>query len=328
MKKIIFSVVMLAIIGVFAFANGDGEKESKYEIVFIPKLVGIPWFNAMADGLKDYAKEQGDIRVTVAGAPEADPAQQARILEDAIARKPDCIIVVPNDSKVLEPIMKKGMDAGIIMISQEAASMVNNNADIEFLIPENVGRDYIEALVRTAGKKGGYAIMVGGLTVESHNARADAMVVYQEKNYPDLYQVTSRLEGSESVDIARNKTLEIIQAYDDLLGILYVGSLGAIGGAIVLEEKNLTDKITIIGGSVPSQVVPYLEKGSVDANIISNPYRIGKDSAYIALQLLEKKQVSEINNLPEYGETTVDGKTIIFHAPSLVTPENAKSFGF
>jgi hypothetical protein len=32
--------------------------------------------------------------------------------------------------------------------------------------------------------------MVGGLTNESHNARADAMVAYQEKNYPDLYQVS------------------------------------------------------------------------------------------------------------------------------------------
>ena len=148
----------------------------------------------MEDGLEKYAEDNGNIKVTVAGAPEADPAQQARILEDTIARKPDCIIVVPNDTRALEPIMKKGMDAGILMLTQEASSIKNAVADIEFLIPENVGRDYFETLVREAGPQGGYAIMVGGLTVESHNARADNAVLYQEANYPDMYQVTTRLK--------------------------------------------------------------------------------------------------------------------------------------
>lgn len=330
MKKIILSVLFLFLVMTFAMANGGQESEDKgtYEIVFIPKLIGIPWFNAMSDGLKDYAKESGNLKITIAGAPETDPAQQARALEDAIARNPSAIIVVPNDSKVLEPIMKKGMDAGILMISQEATSMENINADIEFLIPEYVGRDYVEALVRNMGDEGGYAIMVGGLTVESHNARADAMVAYQEKNYPKLFQVTSRLEGSESVDIAHNKTLELIQAYPDLKGVLYIGSLGAIGGGIALEEKKLTNKISIVGGSVPSQVVPYLKKKSVHANIISNPYRIGKDSAYITLQLLMGKTLDSLSPLPEYGDAEVVGKVITFHAPSEVTSENAASFGF
>ena len=332
-SKAFVVVVMLAfmVISMPVFAGGQQEAagEDQFEIVFIPKLIGIPWFNAMEDGLKAYAEENGNIKVTVAGAPEADPAQQARILEDTIARKPDCIIVVPNDTRALEPVLKKGLDAGILMITQEASSVKNAVADIEFLIPENVGRDYMEAVVREGGSTGGYAIMVGGLTVESHNARADHAVAYQEANYPDMYQVTSRLEGSESVEDAHDKTLELIQAYDDLKAILYIGSLGGIGGAVAVDEKNMSDKVAIVGTSVPSQAKKYLAAETMDACIISNPYRIGVDSADIAWTLFNNgRDISAITEVPEYGEVIIDGKIITFHAPAEVTAENADSFGF
>lgn len=324
-------LLLIAFMGAPAFATGAQESDAneKFEIVFIPKLIGIPWFNAMEDGLKAFAKENGNIKVTVAGAPDADPAQQARILEDTIARKPDCIIVVPNDTKALEPIMKKGMDAGILMITQEASSIQNAVADIEFLIPENVGRDYMETVVREGGSEGGYAIMVGGLTVESHNVRADHAVAYQEKHYPKMYQVTSRLEGSESVEESHDKTLELIQTYDDLKAILYIGSLGGIGGAVAVAEKNMSDQIAIVGTSVPSQAKKYLKEGTLDGCIISNPYRIGVDSAYIAYTLFNNgNNVAGITAVPEYGDVQIDGKIITFHAPAEVTVENADSFGF
>ncbi len=133
-----------------------------YEVVFIPKLIGIPWYTSMENGLKEYAKTLGDVEITVSGAPDPDPAQQARILEDAIAKGPDCIMVVPNDPATLEPLLKRAQDAGIDVITQEAASIKNATADVEFLINEIVGEQYIEALVKAKGPKGGYAIMVGG----------------------------------------------------------------------------------------------------------------------------------------------------------------------
>lgn len=322
-------VMIFLLVALPGFSAGKQEAGGDMEIVFIPKLIGVPWFNAMEDGLKDYAKEAGGIKITVAGAPDTDPAAQARILEDTIARKPAAIIVVPNDTKVLEPLMKKAQEAGILMIAQEAASAQNVDADIEFLTPDKVGEDYMKTFARDAGEKGGYAIMVGGLTVESHNARADYAVKYQEKNYPELYQVVSRLEGSESVDEAHDKTLELIKAYPDLVGVLYIGTLGPIGGATAVEEKNLIGKVAIVGTAIPSQAKPYLKRGSLTGAVISNPYRIGVDSAYITKTLLENgANVSALKSVPEYGAVEIDGKVITFYAPSQVTVENADSFGF
>jgi simple sugar transport system substrate-binding protein len=329
-KSVYVMVVVLLFCSAIPFLAGASQKDDVYEVVFIPKLIGIPWYASMENGLKEYAETLGGMKITVSGAPDPDPAQQARILEDAIAKGPDCIMVVPNDPATLEPLLKRAQDAGIDVITQEAASIKNATADVEFLINEIVGEQYIEALVEAKGSKGGYAIMVGGLTNESHNARADAMVAYQEKNYPDLYQVSERLEGSESVPIAHDKTLELIQAHDDLLGVLYVGTLGPIGGANAVEEKNLIGEIAIIGTATPSQAKDYLARGSITACIISNnPAKIGMAMLDIAHKLfIEGKSVSDIKTVPHFGDVKLVGKAIYFHAEAYCTAENADEFGF
>ncbi|OQX28820.1 MAG: hypothetical protein B0D92_06890 [Spirochaeta sp. LUC14_002_19_P3] len=328
--KVPMAILLSLCLAVSAFAGGGGDsmgKEDSYKIVFLPKLVGIPWFTAMENGFKDYAKEAGDISISVVGAPDTDPAAQARILEDAIAQKPDAIVVVPNDTQTLEPIMAKGREAGILMISQEAPGIKNADLDIEFLIAEKYGSDMMELFVREAGSEGGYAIMVGGLTVTSHNQRADMAVAHQEKNYPGLYQVASRLEGSESVEDAQDRTLELISAYDDLVGVIYIGSLGAIGGAQAKVSANRGD-LAVVGGSVPSQAKSYLKEGTINANYISNPYNIGFDSAYLVRHLLKGGTTKDAGDLPKNGAFKIAGSVVTFHAPAEVTAENADSFGF
>lgn len=325
-KVALISAILVVIIASVLLLSGCPQGDDGYEIVFIPKLVGIPWFTAMENGFRDYAAENEGLTITVVGAPDTDPAAQARILEDAIAKNPDAIVVVPNDTQVLEPIMAKGLDAGILMAAQEAPGIQNAVVDIEFLIAEKYGSDVIDLFIREAGDSGGYAIMVGGLTVGSHNQRADQMVAYQEANYPNLYQVASRLEGSESVEDAQAKTQELILAHDDLIGVIYIGSLGAIGGSQAVATTNAD--VAIVGGSVPSQAKSYLEEGSINANYISNPYRIGRDSAHIIRHLLDGGDLSGVGALPEYGAAEISGKVITFHAPSEVTAENADSFGF
>jgi len=329
MKKRFSFIVLFAIVVTMLLTSiAPVFAADKYEVIFVPKLIGIPWFTTMEKGFKDYAEKTGTLEITTMGATDADPAAQARMIEDAIAKNPDCIIVVPNDTATIEPLLRKGREAGILMLTQEAPTVKNADVDIEFLILEKEGQDVVELLVKNMGTEGGYAIMVGGLTVEGHNNRADAMVKYQEENYPDLYQVTSRVEGGENVQVAHDKLLELTTAYPDMKGLITIGSLGGIGASQAVREKNLIGKFNVIGCSVPSEAKAYLEDKSMSANYIGNPYKIGLDSAYITEHLLNGKKLEEIANLPEYGEPLIEGNIITFHADSEVTFENADAFGF
>lgn len=304
------------------------EPQKALEVVYIPKLIGVSWFDAQEQGLRDYAAEVGGMNITVNGAADTDPVQQAKILEDAIATKPDVIVVVANDAAVLDPICKKAKDAGILVVAQESSGIQNADVDIEFLNIDTVGQQYMDELAKAMGGKGGYAIMVGGLTVENHNLRADAAVKYQKEKYPDMYEVTSRVEGTESVEMAHDKTLELIKAYPDLQGMLYIGTAGPIGAATAVQEKNLQGKFFVVGTASPKEAKPYLDDKSITSVVISNPYNIGYITGFILDQMASGKTVSEITELPIYGTPAIDGKVLTFHSDAIVTPDNWESFGF
>lgn len=101
MKKIIAAAVglSLALLSSAAFAEGP-------KVGVVVKIGGIPWFNAMEAGIKEQSNKLG-VDGFMVGPTSADPALQVRAIEDLIAQKVDFIGVVPNDAKVLEPVLKK-----------------------------------------------------------------------------------------------------------------------------------------------------------------------------------------------------------------------------
>jgi len=182
MKKkvslLVIGMLLLSVSVLFAGGEGEGSAEKEeYEIVYVAKLIGIPWFNLTEDGMKATAEEIGNVKAYVVGAPDPDPAQQARMVEDMVAKGVDAICVVPNDAETVEPALKKARDAGIIVLTHESEKSRNNHYDIEMVDIRKLGARVMEKMIDFTGTdEGGYAVMVGGLTVPTHNAWADARV--------------------------------------------------------------------------------------------------------------------------------------------------------
>ena len=104
----------------------------------VVKIGGIPWFNAMEDGIKRRADELG-VNAEMIGPVSADPALQVQAIEDLIAKGVDVIGVVPNDEAALEPVLKKARDAGIIVISHEGPGLQNVDWNFELASASGFG---------------------------------------------------------------------------------------------------------------------------------------------------------------------------------------------
>lgn len=107
--------------------TGTASAETSMGIVV--KIGGIPWFNAMEEGIKERAEELGVVAEMI-GPTSADPALQVRAIEDLIAKGVDVIGVVPNDEAALELVLEKAMDAGIKVVAHEGPGL--NNVDWNF----------------------------------------------------------------------------------------------------------------------------------------------------------------------------------------------------
>ncbi len=334
-KIALTSLLVFSLVVVSTFAGGTKESETAtikgkpYQIVYVAKLVGIPWFNVTKEGMEIAGKELG-VNVDLVGPAEPDAAQQARVVEDLIAKEVDAIIVMPNDTKMIDPILQKAREKGILVLTHESMEQQSCDYDIELLDEKVFGESFIDELVRVAGDKGGYAIMVGGLTVASHMLRMDYAVAHQKKNYPNLYQVTDRIPCSESVEQSHDKTLELLKAYPDLIGIISIGSMAPTGIANALKEKGAVGKVANIGATLPSMCAPYLKDGSMSGGLLYSPKDAGKAVVIVAKWLLDGNKIEDLTEVKGIGSGKVklDGKVILLDGMIRITKENVDSWGF
>lgn len=314
MKKVMLILLVAAMSIGTMFAAGGKEAsgaDEPYEIAVVVKLEH-PWFDDMKLGIEEASKELGVNAYMLAPA-EADAAQQVALIESSIAKGVDAIAVVPNDPAALEPVLKKARDAGIKVISHEAASAQNVEFDIEAFDNAVMGRRFIDNIVKYGGESGNYAFFVGNLTAETHMERFKAAVEYQKEKYPNWKLLTpTPLVDNENTQVAYEKTLELLATYgEDLDAIITCAAASPVGVAQALREKNMVGKVVSVGSSVPSMVKPYIEEGSCSAISLWRPADAGYVQVWLAKELIEGRTITEGQSIPKFGTVTIQGKVIL-----------------
>lgn len=297
-----------------------GAATAETTIGVVVKIGGIPWFNAMEQGILQQAEELG-VEAFMVGPTSDDPALQVRAIEDLIARGVDVIGVVPNDATVLEPVLERARSEGIIVITHESPGTINNDYNFELVSSDDLGIAHAELFAEATGCEGGYAVYVGGLTVPAHNAWADAAVAWLAENCPTMTQVADRFGVAESVDDSRNTTLDLIRANPDLAGILAFGSQGPIGAARAVEERGLTGEVAVVGLFSAGQGQRLVHDGSITGGFVWSPLEAGRVFVELGNMLVEGGTVSDGDDLPLLGTVTLDGNNIFANKPLALNTE-------
>jgi simple sugar transport system substrate-binding protein len=292
---------LLGIAAGIALALGTASFASaETTIGVVVKIGGIPWFNAMEEGINKKAAELG-VKAEMIGPVSADPALQVQAIEDLIAKGVDVIGVVPNDESALEPVLKKARDAGIVVIAHEGPGLENVDWDFELASTKGLGEAHAKLLAEQMGGKGKFAVYVGSLTVPLHNAWADASLAWLKANYPDMQQVGERYGVAEDVDLSRSTALDLIAANPDMTGFLAYGSQGPIGAARAVEERRLIDKISVVGIFSPGQGAKLVHSNAIRGGYMWDPSRAGEVFVTLGKMLADGQKVEDGTDIPGLG---------------------------
>ncbi len=300
----------------------------------VVKVTGIPWFNRLGQGVSEAASDLG-INAIMVGPSEGDDLaeEQVRIVEGLIADNYGAIGIVPQDTDLLDPVIERAREAGIVVITHESPSPRRADWDIETIDNTAYAERVFTHMAELMDGEGQSAVFVGGFDVGLHNLWADQGLEFVQKKYPGMTLVTARAEDrepcGEDAEACYEATNKLLVEFPDLKGIAAFGSQGPIGAGRALRDLDRND-VNVVGAAIPSQVGQLLEDGHVKAAFLWDPRDAGYAMIAVAHRMLDGGDLKTETNYPRLGEASVNAeeKNIIFDRILEITAENAGDLGF
>lgn len=317
MKKLIGLVLVMAmLLSVFAVASAE---EKTYRIANLVKQIGSAWYQRQQLGLDAINEEYSNVDAFMVGPETADAALQVQMMEDLIAQGVDAIVVVPISVETLEPVCQKARDAGIVVISHEAAGMSGVDFDVEAFDNAAYGAYMMDNLAAAMGEDGQYATFVGYLTSKSHIEWMDAAVARQQEAYPNMELVADKIEDHDDTTTGYDKAVELIKTYPDLKGILGGSMSGTQGLGLAIDEMGVADKIAATGTCIPSVCAEYLESGALNCSSFWDPAGAGYATNKVALLALSGEGVTDGMDLGYSGYNAISLVDNVVYGADLIT---------
>lgn len=273
----------------------------------VVKISGIPWFNRMEVGVKEFGATTPTVTAVQSGPSTADAAQQLRIIEDLVARKVATLSVVPMDPAVVEGVLKRAMDRGIVVVTHEADNQKNTNANIEAFDNAAYGKALNEKLATCMGKQGKWTSFVGSLGSRTHLQWVDAGAT-NAKQYPGMTLVDEKNESFDDANKTYEKAKEVLRKHPDIRGFQSSAGNDVIGIGRALEEAGLQGKVCLVGTGLPNPSAKLLDSGAITAIGFWDPKDAGLAMNKIAKLLLDKKPLTDGMNLGVKGYEKVSLK--------------------
>jgi ribose transport system substrate-binding protein len=261
-----------------AFAAGE-------KIEFVAGMVGIPFYTTMECGARDAAKELG-VDLNWQGAPQWDIALQMPILQAAIERSPDGMVLAPTDPDALISIVDdlvKNKKVPVVTVDGN----LNQPVDVQNMRTDNLSAGGLaaEAMATAIGGEGTVLIVALTPGVVGNQQRADGFIKVLKDKYPKITVLPIEYPGSD-----QNKAAEVvaaaIQAHPDLKGIYTTHSNAAVGTSSAVIGAGLGGKVKIIAYDADPQQVRDLKSGIYDGLVVQSPYLEGYDSVKLVTQIL------------------------------------------
>ncbi len=149
------------------------SKPGPYRVCFSNGFSGNSWRAMMLQSLKNYADKHKDLisdLIIVDG--QGDVNKQVSDIESCIAQKVDAIMLIANSGTAVAPVMKKAMDAGIVVVPFNL--MVEGKDYTAYNGTDDCQRGTLAGkwLVEKLGPAGGGIIALGGIPGNSSTAAA------------------------------------------------------------------------------------------------------------------------------------------------------------
>ncbi|MDR6503792.1 sugar ABC transporter substrate-binding protein [Burkholderia sp. DN3021] len=263
-----FLTAALAAVAVAAAPAVHAQSAAKPKVALVMKSLANEFFLTMETGAKEYQKHnanQFDL-ITNGIKDETDTANQIRIVEQMIVSKVDAIVLAPADSKALVPVVKKAVDAGVIVVNidnrLDPDVLKSKNLNVPFVGPDNrkgarkIG-DYLAKKLKAGDQVG---ILEGVSTTTNAQQRTAG---FEDAMKAGGMKVVSVQSGEWEIDKGNAVAAAMLNEYPNLKALLCGNDNMAIGAVSAVRAAGKQGKVAVVGYDNINAIKPMLKDGRV-----------------------------------------------------------------
>ncbi|WP_027784385.1 MULTISPECIES: sugar ABC transporter substrate-binding protein [Burkholderia] len=263
-----FLTAALAAVAVAAAPAVHAQSAAKPKVALVMKSLANEFFLTMETGAKEYQKHnanQFDL-ITNGIKDETDTANQIRIVEQMIVSKVDAIVLAPADSKALVPVVKKAVDAGIVVVNidnrLDPDVLKSKNLNVPFVGPDNrkgarkIG-DYLAKRLKAGDQVG----IVEGVSTTTNAQQRTAG--FEDAMKAGGMKVVSVQSGEWEIDKGNAVAAAMLNEYPNLKALLCGNDNMAIGAVSAVRAAGKQGKVLVVGYDNINAIKPMLKDGRV-----------------------------------------------------------------
>ncbi|MCG0315025.1 MAG: sugar ABC transporter substrate-binding protein [Calditerricola sp.] len=296
MKRALSLLLALAMIGLAgcrgAPAGGDasGSPEEgagdKPEIVVVLKTVSSQYWRFVEAGAKQAFADLGVNGTVIGPASEAQVMEQVNMLEDALSRNPDALVVAPIQPSTAIPVFERYREKGIpvILIDTDAGWP----GQTTFIGTDNAtaGRQGGELLASMLQPGDKVALISGALGNPATDARIKgAKAALEKAGMVVVAQQPADSDKAKAMAVMEN----ILQTAPDVKGVFCANDDMAIGALRAIEAKGR--KLPVIGTDGTLEALEAILAGSLAGTVAQRPVEMGYKGVEYALKVVKGETI-------------------------------------
>jgi ribose transport system substrate-binding protein len=300
------------------------KNDGSISIAYMPPATEFAYYMAIGEGIKAEAGKAGVETFMLAPQSGADINGQMGMIQDAITRGVDAIILSTHDEAAAAPLVKQAVDQGIavVIVNSDITtfptpvhgvvgySQRNGTAKMgEYLVGKLAGGNAVVGIIE--GLPGYHSTeRVGGFT--------DAVT-----GKPGITIKTS-LPGGWNVEGGNTAGMDLLQANPDVNVVFAANDYMIMGAAAAAKALGRTD-IMFLGNDGDTAALEQIAEGQVAATVNTTPFVMGEIALTVTMDALNGKFGGGFVETPT---TIVDKDNVlpVLQAADALYPKPSKSY--
>jgi ribose transport system substrate-binding protein len=289
MKKTLLTVV----VALAALASRPAEAKPAKDQLYIEvsALGNLDYFYDHKMGMEMVGKELG-VKTEYVGPAEYDMNAMVAAFEQAIAKKPDGLVVVGFEPS-LNSIVDKAVAQGIPVVTVDAD--LPGSKRMAFVGTGNFNAGVVGGtkLATLIGGKGKIAIMLkpGQSNLEERVAGYKSALA----KFKDV-QIVQLVDTQSDPNVAAQAAASLLQKYPDLAGIACVEAAGGSGAATAVREAKKVGQVKIVAMDRGNEVLDGIKEGVISASVAQQTALMPYYAVQIMYNLNNSKVAITSNN--------------------------------